>query len=382
MTTKMRTTIRVIASLAAFSVGAALGGCGGRVEAKGVPAAAARPAATVALPVRQTVTEYTEHTGNLEAPESVEIRPRVSGAIVRASFREGDLVKKDQLLFVIDPRPFEVAESRAKADLASVRADLELARKNFERAKKLVADNAIPQRDFDTQSAALDQLGAREQGAMAALASVRLDLEYAHIRSPIGGRIGRKLVTVGNQVSPSTPSALATVVSVDPLYAYVELEETRGQELDRGKAMTVELGFAGETGYPHHARVDFIDNHVDTSSGTVKVRAVIANHEGRLTQGLFVRMRVPRGTIQDALLVADRAVSTDQQHRFVLVVDQGEKVQYRMVQLGQIVDGLRVVEKGLEPNDRVVVRGLQRLRPGALVSPQLMAMRDADTGKE
>jgi RND family efflux transporter MFP subunit len=379
------TTRRIVASrfslgLAGLSLAALLPACGGRVEAN--TQADAKPTATVALPVREAVTEYTEHTGNLEAPESVEIRPRVSGAVMRAGFREGDVVKKGQLLFVIDPRPFEVAAARAKAELASIRADLDLARKNFARAKSLLDAHAIAQRDFDVQSASQNQLGAREQSASAALASAHLDLEYAYIRSPIDGRIGRKLVTVGNLVGPTTPSPLATVVSMDPLYAYVELEEARGQELERGKSLTVDIGFTGEDGYPHRAPVDFIDNHVDASSGTVKVRAVIPNHDGKLTQGLFARVRVPRATVQDALLVADRAIATDQEHRFVLVVDQTGKVQYRAVQLGSISDGLRVVRSGLTPDDRVIVRGLQRLRPGAIVQPELIAMRDADRKKD
>ncbi|MDB4967563.1 MAG: hypothetical protein JWN44_3252 [Myxococcales bacterium] len=379
------TTRRIVASrfslgLAGLSLAALLPACGGRVEAN--TQAEPKPTATVALPVREAVTEYTEHTGSLEAPESVEVRPRVSGAVMRAAFREGDLVKKGQLLFVIDPRPFEVAAARARAELASIRADLDLARKNFARAKSLLLAQAIAQRDFDVQSASQNQLGAREQSASAALASAHLDLEYAYIRSPIDGRIGRKLVTVGNMVGPTTPSPLATVVSIDPLYAYVQLEEARGQELERGKSLTVDIGFAGEEGYPHRAPVDFIDNHVDASSGTVKVRAVIPNHDGKLTQGLFARVRVPRARVQDALLVADRAIATDQEHRFVLVVDQTGKVQYRAVQLGSISDGLRVVRSGLTPDDRVIVRGLQRVRPGVIVQPELIAMRDADRKKD
>ncbi|HEX4459368.1 MAG TPA: efflux RND transporter periplasmic adaptor subunit [Polyangia bacterium] len=365
-------------TLAALLCAAAAPGCSRAVEAH-AEAADQRPQVTVAQPVAEAVTEFSEHTGRAESPESVEIRPRVGGAIVKANFREGDLVKKGALLFVIDPRPFEVALARAKAELAGVRADHELARKNLDRAQQLMDAHAIPTRDYDVQKAQQDQLAAREDMATAAIRAAELDLEYAYIRSPIDGRIGRKLVTEGNLVGPTTPSPLATVVSVDPLYVYVELEEARGLELDRKQSLRAEIGFAGEDGYPRPARVDFIDNHVETGSGTVKVRAVIPNHDGRLTPGLFARVRIPRGGAHDALLVADRAIATDQEHRFVWVVDGEQKIQYRAVTLGPISDGLRVVRTGLTPTDRVLVRGLQRARAGVAVVADVVPMRATDS---
>jgi RND family efflux transporter MFP subunit len=365
-------------TLAALLCAAAAPGCSRAVEAH-AEAADQRPQVTVAQPVAEAVTEFSEHTGRAESPESVEIRPRVGGAIVKANFREGDLVKKGALLFVIDPRPFEVALARAKAELAGIRADHELARKNLDRAQQLMDAHAIPARDYDVQKAQQDQLAAREDMATAAIRAAELDLEYAYIRSPIDGRIGRKLVTEGNLVGPTTPSPLATVVSVDPLYVYVELEEARGLELDRKQSLRAEIGFAGEDGYPRPARVDFIDNHVETGSGTVKVRAVIPNHDGRLTPGLFARVRIPRGGAHDALLVADRAIATDQEHRFVWVVDGEQKIQYRAVTLGPISDGLRVVRTGLTPTDRVLVRGLQRARAGVAVVADVVPMRATDS---
>ncbi len=363
-------------SLAALLFAALLPACSRPVEASAQPDQ--RPQVTVARPIAAAVTEFSEHTGRAESPESVEIRPRVGGSIVKANFHEGDLVKKGALLFVIDPRPFEVALARAKAELASIRADHELSRKNLDRAQQLMDAHAIPTRDFDVQKAQQEQLTARADMATAAIRAAELDLEYAYIRSPIDGRIGRKLVTEGNLVGPSTVSPLATVVSVDPLYVYVELEEARGLELDRGKSLRAEIGFAGEDGYPRPARVDFIDNHVETGSGTVKVRAVIPNHDGRLTPGLFARVRIPRGGERNSLLVADRAVATDQEHRFVWVVDGDQKLQYRAVTLGPISDGLRVIRTGLTPTDQVLVRGLQRARAGVAVIAELVPMRATD----
>ena len=365
-------------TLAALLLAAVAPGCSRAVEAH-AEAADPRPRVTVAQPVAAAVTEFSEHTGRAESPESVEIRPRVGGAIVKANFREGDLVKKGALLFVVDPRPFEVALARAKAELAGIRADHELARKNLDRAQQLMDAHAIPTRDFDVQKAQQDQLAARADMATAAIRAAELDLEYAYIRSPIDGRIGRKLVTEGNLVGPTTSSPLATVVSVDPLYVYVELEEARGLELDRKQSLRAEIGFAGEVGYPRPARVDFIDNHVETGSGTVKVRAVIPNRDGRLTPGLFARVRIPRGDAHDSLLVADRAVATDQEHRFVWVVDGEQKIQYRAVTLGPIADGLRIVRTGLTPNDRVLVRGLQRARAGVAVVAEVVPMRATDS---
>lgn len=363
-------------SLAALLSTALLPACSRPVEASAQPDQ--RPQVTVARPIAAAVTEFSEHTGRAESPESVEIRPRVGGSIVKANFHEGDLVKKGALLFVIDPRPFEVALARAKAELASIRANHELSRKNLDRAQQLMDAHAIPTRDFDVQKAQQEQLTARADMATAAIRAAELDLEYAYIRSPIDGRIGRKLVTEGNLVGPSTASPLATVVSVDPLYVYVELEEARGLELDRGKSLRAEIGFAGEDGYPRPARVDFIDNHVETGSGTVKVRAVIPNHDGRLTPGLFARVRIPRGNERNSLLVTDRAVATDQDHRFVWVVDGEQKLQYRAVTLGSISDGLRVIRTGLSPTDQVLVRGLQRARAGVAVVAELVPMRATD----
>jgi multidrug efflux system membrane fusion protein len=365
--------------IAGITLGLLLAACDRGVQASQPPAPAGA-AVTVATPIAANVIEFSEHTGRAEAPESVEIRPRVSGPIVRAEFKEGDIVKKGQLLFVIDPRPFEVARSRAKADLATVRADYELAKKNAARADALLKDRAITQRDWDAQQAAQTQLGAREASALAAIEAADLDLEYAHIRSPIAGRVGRKLVTVGNLVSPQLPSPLTTVVSTDPLYVYVDVEEARGLNIARGKDVIANVGFAGEEGYPRVAHIDFLDNHVEAATGTLKVRATVPNHDGRLSAGLFARVRIPLGKAVSGLLISDRAVATDQDRRFVWIVDAESKVQYRAITLGPLEEGLRVITAGLTPTDRVIVRGLQRVRPGNIVVASELPMRDAAKG--
>lgn len=341
-------------------------------------AAPPAPKVTVALPVVASVADYNDHTGRTEAPASVEIRPRASGHIVSVAFHEGDVVKKGDLLFVIDPRPYQAALARARAELASVRADLELARKNTARVDELFRMKAVAERDWDTQRAQLDQLAARRASADAAVETAALDLDYAYVRSPIAGRIGRALVTAGNLVGPETVSPLATVVSVDPLYVYVDVDEVHGLRLRSEGATVARIGFPGEDGYPHEAPIDFIDNRVDPATGTLKVRVVVQNHDGRLAHGVFARVRLSDGAAHDAVLISDRAVATDQDRRFVWVVGEDKKASYRAVRLGPLEGNLRVVRDGLAPTDRVVVRGLQRIRPGVEVDPDVVPMRSAD----
>jgi len=239
--------------------------------------------------------------------------------------------------------------------------------------------NVIPQRDYDAQSAAVDQLAARRAAAAAAVSSAELDLDYAYVRSPIAGRIGRILITAGNIVGPSTASPLATVVSVDPLYVYIDVSEVEGLRLRGAGGGVARVGFPGEDGYPHEVPIDFIDNRVDPATGTLKVRAVVRNPDGRLSHGLFARVRLTDGAAREVLLVADRAIATDQDRRFVWVVGADGRARYHAVKLGPLEDGLRVVREGLSPSDRVVVRGLQRVRPGVEVTPELIAMRAVDS---
>jgi multidrug efflux system membrane fusion protein len=256
--------------------------------------------------------------------------------------------------------------------------DRELAEHNAARAKELIKAEAITSAEWDKESSAVRQLAARADVASAALSSAELDLDYAHIRSPIRGRIGRALVTPGNLVGPTMPSPLAVVVSVDPLYVYVDVDEAHGLALARADHPVAQVGFTGEEGTPHTAPVDFVDNRVDPSTGTLKVRVVVKNEDGALRDGLFARVRLPEAAPHAAILVSDRAIATDQDRRFVWVVAPDGKVEHRVVELGPLERGLRVVRKGLSPSDRVIVRGLQRVRPGAVVTADTISMRAVD----
>ncbi len=374
-----RSTAWVAAGLLGLMGGAAmLAGCSKHLEKEAHASAAdMRAQVTVAQVTAAQVTEFSEHTGHTEAPSTVEIRARASGYLSRAAFREGDLVKKGQLLFEVDAKPYQAALTRAKAELASARVDTELARKNAARGEQLFKANVISEQEWDTRDAAFHQLSARADVASAALNSAELDLDYATVRSPINGRIGRMLVTPGNLVGPSMASPLATVVSVDPLYVYVDVDETRAMRLPRSGRAVARVGFAGEEGYPHEANLDFLDNRVDPQTGMLKVRAVLQNPDGRWVHGLFARVQLPEETAHEALLIADLAVATDQDRRFVWVVGSSGKVEHREVKLGPLNGGLRVVREGLTAVDRVIVRGLQRVRPGAEVAAQVITMDEA-----
>ncbi|MBC8070775.1 MAG: efflux RND transporter periplasmic adaptor subunit, partial [Deltaproteobacteria bacterium] len=254
--------------------------------------------------------------------------------------------------------------------------------KNLERADRLRQAEVIAESEWDESSAQLAQLAAHEQVAHSAIAGAQLQLDYAQVRSPITGRVGRRLVTPGNLVGPETVSPLTTVVSVDPLYVYLDVDEAAALALPRSQDFAVEVGFAGEDGFPHVATVDFIDNHVDPGSGTVKLRAVVPNPDGKLSDGLSARVRVPAGGAKPALLVSDRAIATDQDRRFVWVVDAEGNVQYRPVELGGLHDGLRVVREGLAADDRVIVRGLQRVHGGDAVIAEASVMTEVDAAEQ
>lgn len=364
------------------ALGALAAACDGHLErdvhAGPAPSAAAAPKVTVAQPLVAPVGEWSDHTGRAEAVDSVEIRPRASGHLQRVAFKEGELVKAGDLLFVVDPRPYGAALSRAQADLERAQVDQQQAQREATRAETLFKTRVITEQERDTQSSSLLQLMARAKVASAAVSSAQLDLEYAYVRAPIAGRIGRTMVTAGNLVGPAMPSPLTTLVSVNPLHVYVDVDESNALRLGRGTKgappVVAQVGFSDEPGHPHAATVDFVDNRVDPQTGTLRVRVVVRNDDGRLTPGLFARVRMPLGAAHDTVLVDDRAVGTDQDRRYVYVVDPQNKVQYRAVKLGPLHEGLRVVREGLTPADRVVVVGLQRVRPGAPVSVDLVPM--------
>jgi RND family efflux transporter MFP subunit len=344
--------------------------------------AAPPPQVTVAAALSRKVTEFDEFTGRFEAVERVEVRPRVSGYISSVNFTDGNEVKKGDVLFVIDPRPYVAERDKARAQLAQTRSQLALAKSERERATKLLGQHAISQEEFDTRAAGNEQAQASVAAAQAALDSAELNLEFTRVTAPIAGRISRALVTSGNFVA-NGQTLLTTLVSLDPIYVTFDGDEQaylRYSKLahDAQSARTarnpVVVGLANESGYPHQGAVVFMDNALDPATGTIHSRALLDNHERLFTPGLFARVRLLDSTQRQAVLVNDSAIGTDQTVRYVLVVGAGSKVEYRPVQLGPFIDGLRVVQSGLTAGETIVVNGLQRVRPGAQVQAQHVAM--------
>jgi multidrug efflux system membrane fusion protein len=356
-----------------------LAGCG---SGKAEPTAPPPPEVTVAEVLIQELHDWDEFTGRLEAVEAVDIRPRVSGFIESVEFEEGARIQAGDLLFQIDPRPFQAQVDRLIAEQKRAQAQLDLARTNHARARRLLEQNATSREQFDSV-ATLEATASAELGAVgAALEAAQLDLEFTRVTSPIDGRVSRALITTGNLVDGS--SLLTTVVSDDPIYAAFDADEPaylRYAGLARGGASAepanrVFVGLIDEQGYPHEGRLDFVDNRVDPDSGTIRGRAVLDNPDERFTPGLFVRIKLVGRGSYPAALVDDRAIGTDLGRRFVLVLDDQNLVQYRAVETGRLVDGLRIVRSGLEAGDVIVVNGLQRVRPGTPVSPTRVAMVD------
>ena len=378
--------------LAAASVTALiLSGCA-RNEAA-VPKAAPLPQVSVAPVVSRKVTEFDELTGRFEAVERVEIRPRVSGYISSVNFTEGSEVKKGDVLFVIDPRPYQAERDKAAAGLAQARSQLVLAKSERERAMKLLAQHAISQEEFDTRTAGNEQAEANVEAAKAALDSAALNLEFTRVTAPISGRISRALVTSGNFVT-NGQTPLTTLVSLDPIYVSFDGDEqeylkyskvAREAAVDKSRAAKspVQVGLANESDFPHQGVMVFVDNALDPTTGTIRSRALLDNHERQFTPGLFARIKLLGSAQHDAVLVNDSAIGTDQTVRYVLVVDKSNnKVEYRPVQLGPVIDGLRVVQSGLSPGETIVVNGLQRVRPGAQVQPQRISMGERRPGED
>jgi membrane fusion protein, multidrug efflux system len=340
------------------------------------PAPPPPPAVTVAaVPVRE-VTDWDEFTGRFEAVDAVEIRPRVSGYIRAVAFAEGKQVRKGEVLFEIDPRPYQADLARAEAQLEQAKTGAELAGREVARARRLLAVQAISREEFDSRTSAEAQGGASVRAAEAAVRTARLNLEWTRVRSPIAGRVGRAEVTAGNLVQAGPPSAtlLTTVVSLDPIYVSFEGDEQSYLKYAALAGSEVLVGLADEDGFPHEGRVNFVDNQLNPETGTIRARAVLSNADRRFTPGLFARVKLAGGRRYRAPLVVDRAVGTDQDKKFVLVLGADSTVDYRPVQLGPLVDGLRVVTAGLQPGERVVINGLQRVRPQMKVTPTLATM--------
>lgn len=361
-------------------VGTAIGISQKSEAAKPQTVATAPTPVTVAPVISRSVIEWDEFSGRVEAIEYVEIRPRVAGTIVGVHFREGQFVKAGSLLFSIDPRPFEAELARAEAEKAQAKAALDLAHTELERTRRLTEENAVARRELDQRSNAVLEADARLKAAEAAVMSARLSLQYASVTAPVSGRVSRAEITVGNLVGVglNTP-ALTTLVSVSPVYVNFEIDEQTYQRYAAlgaaGNAnverIPVSIGLSNEDGYPHAARLQAFDNRVDTQSGTIRVRAVVNNSDNLLTPGMYARVRIGGNGKRPALLIDDKAVGTDQNKKFVMVVGADNKASYRPVTLGPVVDGLRVVRGGLEEGERVIVNGLQRVRPNDQVAPVL-----------
>jgi multidrug efflux system membrane fusion protein len=335
---------------------------------------------TVATVEPHKITTWQEFSGRLEAVDRVQVRPRVAGAIQSVHFREGGLVKAGDLLVTIDPEPYQAAVAEAEGQVASAEAKLALANTELERGKTLFAKNTIAQADVDQRQSARSEALAGVQSSRAALKVAQLNLDYTQIRAPIAGRVGRIEVTVGNLVAAGSASvSLTTLVSVDPIYASFDASEEFVSRIlaelpaDKGAAaldqVPVEVTtLSGEAAI--RGKLQLVDNEVNAASGTIRVRAVFGNPGGTLIPGQFVRVRLGQPKEVERVLVSEKAIGTDQDKKFVFVVDGENKVSSRQVQLGSSLDGMRVVEAGLNSGDRIVVNGLQRIRPGAVVAPQ------------
>lgn len=343
------------------------------------PAAPAAPppaTVTVAKPVARKIVEHSEYTGRLAAIENVDVRPRVSGYINEINFKDGALVKKGDLLFVIDPRPYQAALGQSQGQLKQAQAQQELSNRNFDRAQTLQATKVSSKEEFDQAATNRNQGDAQAATAQAALDAAKLNLDFTRITAPIDGRVSRELVTVGNLVTTDT-TILTNIVSVDPIYAYADVDERTviayQQMINEGKVKsardsTIQVGvaLAGEKDFPHKGSIDFVDNQINAATGTLSIRGQFPNPDGGLLAGMFIRMQIPTSPEHDALLITDRAVGSDQGSKFVLVVN-GDKVDQRPVTLGPIVDGLRVVTGGLKPEDQVIINGIMKARPGSQV---------------
>ncbi|WP_114971512.1 efflux RND transporter periplasmic adaptor subunit [Rhodoferax ferrireducens] len=373
--------------LAVLAVAGIAGAVLGVSRSEAQPGAAAEAPATpvsVATVVQSEVAAWDEFSGRLEAVERVDIRSRVAGTIQAVHFREGALVSKGELLLTIDPAPYAAEVERADAQVAAAQARVTQAKGEQERSQRLWTEQAISKRELDERVNGQREADANLRAAQAALQTAQLSLGYTQLRAPVSGRVGKLEVTIGNLIAagPGAP-VLTTLVSVSPIYASFDADEqvvakalkdvgVKGErKLER---IPVQMGTAASTDTPFAGRLQLVDNQVDPKSGTVRARAVFDNKDGQLIPGQFARIRMGQATQGTALLINERAVGTDQNKKFVLVVGADNKAMYREVTLGASVNGLRIVKDGLAANERIVVNGLQRVRPGALVAPQVVEM--------
>ena len=355
-----------------------LAGCGDKPSQ---PAATAPPPVTVAQPVKRTVTDWDEFTGRFEAVEEVQVRARVGGFVTSVEFRDGAIVRAGDLLYVIDSRPFEAVALQADGQLSDARAKAELAKRELDRALTLVQTSAVSESVVDQRRQTLQAAHAAEMQAEGALKAAKLNIEFTHVVAPMTGRVSRHLVSVGNLVQGSEGNAtlLTSIVTMDPIYIYFDVDETtylKNNKLwfegrrpsSRDTPNPVQVTLTGET-KPHDGKMDFIDNRLDLSTGTLRSRAVIPNQDLSILPGQFGRVRLIGSAPYEALLLPDTAIATDQSRKIVFVVKDDDTVEAKPVTLGPLDEGLRVIREGLKAEDRVIVDGIQRARVGAKVAP-------------
>jgi membrane fusion protein, multidrug efflux system len=370
--------IRIVPLASLILIANVLAGCDGKPAANSAPL----PAVTVSHPLQKSITEWDEYTGRFTALETVEIRARVSGFIDSVHFQEGQIVKKDDLLFVIDQRPYQIAVEQAKADIERAQAKLDIATQDVNRATPLLQSQTLTEREFDTRKSIQRDASGQLAAANAALKQAQLNLEWTEVRAPIAGRISDKRVDAGNLISGGQTGAtlLSIIVSIDPIHFvfdgseadflhYLRLAAAGTRPSSRDAPNPVAVRLADETEYTHLGRMDFVDNAINPKTGTIRGRAIFDNKDGFLTPGFFGRLRLFGGT-HDALLIPDSAIASDQANKIVFTVAEDGTVGTKRVELGPIIDGLRVVRSGLAPTNRIVIDGLPRARPGQKVKAE------------
>ena len=362
----------------------ALSGCGDKPAQQAAPAP---PPVTVAQPTKRTVTDWDEFTGRFEAVEEVQVRARVGGFVTSVEFRDGAIVHTGDLLYVIDPRPFEAVAEQADGQLSDARAKAELAKRELDRALTLVQTSAVSESIVDQRRQTLQAAHAAEMQAEGALKAAKLNIEFTHVMAPITGRASRHLISVGNLVQGSDGGStlLTSIVSLDPIYIYFDVDEAtylRNNKLwfegrrpsSRDTPNPVQVTLTGEAKPSHDGTMNFIDNRLDVSTGTLRSRAVVPNKDFSILPGQFGRVRLIGSSPYEALLLPDSAIATDQSRKIVFVVKDDNSVEAKPVILGPLDEGLRVIREGLKADDHVIVDGLQRARVGAKVTPHPVAL--------
>jgi len=371
----------------ALSFAVLVGGAAG-CRRSAPPVSSATAVVTVAQPIPKQLTEWDEFTGRLSAVASVDVRARVSGYLQSTHFLEGKDVKEGDLLFTIDPRRYDAETARAKAETERAQAALELATAEAERAVRLVQTKAISAEEADVKAKARKGAEAALAAAQAQLDQAKLELEWTRVTAPISGRVGRKVVTEGNLITggPSGATVLTSIVQLDPIYCYFDVDERSAlkyRELARQgkresalyKQIPAQMGLANQEGFPHEGKVDFVDNEISPTTGSIKARAIFENKDRLMSPGFFARLRIPGSGEYRALLVRDTAIGSDQGRPFVYVVGADGKAVQRNVVTGPLEEGLRIVREGLQPEDRVAISGLMAIRPGAVVQVESAEMK-------